>query len=116
MRTLVDIHGREVRLKQTKKDRASALALRCQDAYSFDRYESWTAVAAALLRHGLDERQAEAVMRSKWMRWAADFYESERGGRYGHNPAKAIIEFLKGVSDDDIEDMARWTFGPRDDE
>jgi hypothetical protein len=43
-----------------------------RDAYSADRYRSWRACAAFLLRRGMTEREAEAVLRSKHMRWAAD--------------------------------------------
>lgn len=50
---------------------AIVIARRTQDAYSSDRYRSWRAVAAALLKRGYDERQVEAIMRSKWTRWAA---------------------------------------------
>jgi hypothetical protein len=48
------------------------LAERTLDAYSADRYRSWRACAAILLRRGMTEREAEAVLRSKHMRWAAD--------------------------------------------
>lgn len=52
---------------------AAAVAARTADAYSADRYGAeWPKVAAALLRDGWTPRQAEAIMRSKWARWAAD--------------------------------------------
>jgi hypothetical protein len=51
---------------------AVALAERTADAYSRDRFLSWTSVAKFLLDYGYSEREAEAIMRSKYMRWAAD--------------------------------------------
>lgn len=58
--------------------RAAALAERTSDAYSFDRYSSWSGVARALLSLGYSEREAEAIMRSKHLRWAADGANLER--------------------------------------
>lgn len=51
---------------------ALALAQRTSDAYSYDRYRSWNAVCAWLLKQGWSEEQAEEILRSKYMRWAAD--------------------------------------------
>ena len=73
--------------------RAQALAVanRCRDAYSADRYASWPEVARILLRMGFDECETEAVMRSKITRWAADSYPN----RYGNVPAKVVREYIK---------------------
>jgi hypothetical protein len=79
------------------KSLADELANRCEDAYSVDRYKSWSKVAEALLDYGLTERQVEAVMRSKWTRWAADAH----GGAYGTIPAKAIISYIKSSETQD---------------
>ena len=43
-----------------------------QDAYSRDRYRSWRAVCAFLLREGYTHQEAYCILCSKWMRWAAD--------------------------------------------
>lgn len=90
--------------------RSLALADRCADAYSAGRYASWPAVAAALLRRGLTEIQAEAVMRSKWTRWAAD--HSDRP--YGSAPASALIAFMddprNNCSPSDIDSLVAQTF------
>lgn len=69
---------------------AAQLAERTANAYSADRYRSWKAVAALLLRRGYTMEEAEAIMRSKWMRWAADSMPHE----YGRVPALAIAKFL----------------------
>lgn len=52
--------------------RVQVLTKRTSDAYSFDRYASWKACVAALLRHGYTDRQAERILRSRITRWAAD--------------------------------------------
>lgn len=49
-----------------------AIAERTQDAYSYPRYVSWIGCVILLSKRGLDERQIEAILRSKWMRYAAD--------------------------------------------
>jgi len=59
---------------RTTDDVARALAERTSDAYSFDRYgeETWRRTISRFLALGFTERETEAVMRSKWTRWAAD--------------------------------------------
>lgn len=54
------------------KQRAEALAEKTLDAYMADGYNSWSAVCAFLLRRGFSEKEVEAIVRSKWMRWAGD--------------------------------------------
>lgn len=63
----------------TITQRAKALAEKTEDAYSADSYASWSAVCAMLLRRGFSEREAEAILRSKWTRWAGDM-ESRNDG------------------------------------
>lgn len=80
-------------MRKTLNNQALALAQKTADAYSFDRYRSWNAVARALLARGYRMREAEAIMRSKWMRWAGD---SWKGGTSENVPAQAIIAFIDG--------------------
>ena len=86
---------------------AALLAERCSNAYSADRYRSWPAVAYVLLRHGLNERQAEAVMRSKWTRWAAD--GSSRP--YGKVPAKVVLDYVNQQGMNQVIALTNETFG-----
>jgi hypothetical protein len=53
---------------------ASKIAESTRDAYSFFRYgdKSWFACCRMLARRGFNAEQIEAIMRSKWTRWAAD--------------------------------------------
>ena len=65
-----------------------ALAVRTADAYSFDRYASWKACAAALLRRGYNDRQAEKILRSRIMRWVAD------NARHGYATSNDLLRFM----------------------
>lgn len=51
-----------------------------ETAYSFSRYGAagWRSAIRELIRRGFDNREIEAVLRSKFMRWAAD--ACDRGG------------------------------------
>lgn len=69
---------------------ANKIAEATQDAYSFSRYgqKAWAASCRMLLRRGYDVRQIEAIMRSKWTRWAAD------GGKNEKPTSKDLERFL----------------------
>lgn len=71
------------------KKLASVIAKRCSDAYSADRYRSWTAVAKALLERGYNEQDTEAIMRGVYTRWAADKYNGT-----GRAPASILTDYL----------------------
>lgn len=88
----------------TAKQAAASLAARTADAYSHDRYKNWNAVAKKLLAHGFTEREAEAIMRSKWMRWAADRHPA----RYGKVPASAIIDYIGTIPEKDEPRPRNW--------
>lgn len=103
--------------KQTSiREKARQVAAACDDAYSFDRYASWPAVAEMLLRRGLSEKQAEAVMRSKWARWAGD----QSSARYGKCTAQDLARWMdrsmqsnSPTSKKEIEQLTLETFGVR---
>lgn len=73
-------------------ERAKALAEKTADAYMADGYRHWSAVCALLLRRGYSEIEAEAILRSKWMRWAGDAVSSN-----DNLPTKTIGDFLDNV-------------------
>ena len=56
------------------RNAAADLAERTQDAHSYDRYGQtrWTRLIARFLTAQYSARQTEAIMRSKWTRWAMD--------------------------------------------
>ena len=69
---------------------AQALADRTAAAYSCDRYASWKACAAVLLRHGYTDRQAATILRSRIARWAAD----TSNARYGYATSKDLMRCI----------------------
>lgn len=79
--------------------RAKECASRCHNAYSVGRYRSWAAVAKVLLQNGYNEQETEAIMRSKWTRWASDLH----GGNYYAVPAKAIIDYIGTLDETKIK-------------
>jgi hypothetical protein len=84
---------------------AATLALNTNDAYSFARYGSWNAVAFALLKAGYSLHEAEAIMRSKWARWASD--SSDRP--YGRATAKCLVDYASKQSRVDLDEIVVGT-------
>lgn len=85
-------------MKKTRvtQEQISALAKRTEDAFSFERYASWSAIVTALLRRGYTEAQVESILRSKIMRWAAD----HRSARYGRATANDLLRFIDRCTDE----------------
>ena len=71
---------------------AEALSARTHDAYSYDNYLplEWTKACQMLLNRGFDETEVEAIMRSKWTRWAHDM----SGQDYGETSALDLMAFI----------------------
>lgn len=84
---------------------AKAIAERTSGAYSFDRYRNWDSVAAALIGAGFTAAETEAIMLSKWARWAADSYD-----RYENIPAKALVNFAKAQTRNELNSLVAETF------
>lgn len=80
-------------------------------SYSENRYSSWRQVAKLLLAKGYEPKEAAAIMRSKWTRWAADAYETT----YGKCPATAIIRFIdnprNSCTSAAVKELVDQTFG-----
>lgn len=72
------------------KTQVAVLAKRTADAYSVDRYASWAAIARALLQRGFTPIAAEAILRSKLTRWAADMSTAP----HGRVPASDLLSYL----------------------
>ena len=74
--------------------------------YSEDRYDSWPAVAQTLLNMGYSMVEAEAIMLSKWTRWAAD--DSDKP--YGKVTAQDLVHWMDTVcrpSHQDIDSLVQ---------
>ena len=89
--------------------KAKALAEQTSDAYSADRFKNWEAVIQCLLNLGYSELETEAIVRSKWTRWACDMDTSKNN--YGHHTSSAMIRFLKGIPQSDVTALVNETFG-----
>lgn len=74
---------------------AKRIADRCRDAYSADAYANWPKCADVCLKRGLSAAQTEAVLRSKWTRWARDSWTGRTMD--GCYPAKALDKFLASI-------------------
>jgi hypothetical protein len=74
------------------KEEIAEIAEQTSDAYSFDRYgaKNWKSTCAMLAKRGLNAVEVEAVMRSKWTRWAGDMADSE----YGNVKAKDLAAYI----------------------
>jgi hypothetical protein len=95
---------------------AQEVAEKCKDAYSAPAYRSWASVAAMLLKKGFTPEECEAIMRSKWTRWARD--ASFKDYRYGSYPAKVVEDYIDNMVREngltamcaDVVELTRETF------
>jgi hypothetical protein len=63
-------------MTDTVSTAAAALAVKTADAYSAAAFGAeWPVAANMLLNRGYSEREAEAILRSKWTRWCREDYE-----------------------------------------
>jgi hypothetical protein len=84
----------------------AALADKTSDSYSFDRLSSWTELTRLLLKGFDDERKVEAILRSKYIRWACDAQ-----GKYDGISAKAVVRWLDAnLSDKIVKELVAGTF------
>lgn len=97
-----------MKISLTAKD----VAEKTQDAYSVDRYTSWAAVAQLLLDRGYDDKQVEAILRSKWTRWAADASDKPYGKATSTHVAAWLDKtFLTRAAErKDVEMLTRESF------
>jgi hypothetical protein len=63
-------------MKTHYKFNPSTLAEETGNAYSADRYNSWKSLATLLADRNFNAWEAEAILRSKWTRWAADKFHT----------------------------------------
>jgi hypothetical protein len=89
-------------------DKAKELAEKTSGAYSYDRFKNWDAVIQMLLNKGYSDREVEAIVRSKWTRWACDGDTSKN--RYGYHTSKCLESFMKGTTQKEVDDLVNDTF------
>lgn len=88
--------------------KAADLARRTSDAYAFGLYNSWEACVRALRREGLGDGEIEAVLRSKWARWAAD---RKAPGRKKASSMDLVRYLRENGSESSIRALVDETFG-----
>jgi hypothetical protein len=78
------------------KEQIMDLALSTSDAYSYDNYgdRGWRAAITMLAKRAYTAQQIEAIMRSKWTRWAGDQASGRKGWRYGRTNGADLARFL----------------------
>ncbi len=89
----------------------TALLERLVHAYSTPNYRNgWAGCVRMLRERGFDDRQVEAIIRSKWTRWAADASNKP----YGQNTSSDLARFLDCYGytprSKDVVDLVRGTF------
>lgn len=94
----------------TTRETVEQLAERLSDAYSTDRYKGgWAGCIRMLRRRGYNDLQIEAIIRSKWTRWAADSASTNCAG-----PA-VLAKFLDTYRNDalkkEVDQLTAETFG-----
>lgn len=91
------------------------MAERLSDAFSTDRYrDGWTATVRMLRARGYSDKQAEAIIRSKWTRWAGD-HSGKPYGRVTASDLAALIDITvrnKGERwwNSEVSDLVAGTF------
>jgi hypothetical protein len=87
------------------------LAEELADAYSTDSYKGgWSGCVRMLRKRGYSDHQIEAIVRSKWTRWAGDF--SDRP--YGYRTSTDLASFLDSMKDkerSEVEALTREHWG-----
>jgi hypothetical protein len=90
------------------RDEATAVAKSTEDAYSYDRYINWEACALVLRRCGYNVREAEAILRSKHMRWCGDGSDKP----YGCTTSRDLIRYIQKCPSwpAEVRELVRNTF------
>ncbi len=79
------------------------------DAYSTDNYNNnWIPSIKMLRKRGYNDLQVEAIIRSKWTRWAADGSDK----RYGRVNSADLARFLDAQTnlEAEVADLVKGTF------
>jgi hypothetical protein len=91
---------RTITVDEMEAARVKRVMDKTADAYSMDRYgkRQWRECVRLLLREGFTDVEAEAILRSKWMRWAAD------SSTHADVPSSAdLARYLKTMTPKDLQ-------------
>lgn len=92
------------------KKNLTVFAEELSDAYSTGRYRGgWSACIRMLRARKYDDRQVEAIIRSKWTRWAAD---GSKNPQYGYATSMDLARFLDSMNNlqAEVVKLTRKTF------
>jgi len=95
------------------RDRTDRLFDKTAAAYSFDAYgeSGWRGAIRMLIRHGLSDREIEAVLESKWTRWAGDAAsDRKRYGKYNGRDLERFMDSAKGCGWADVKELTAEHF------
>lgn len=87
-----------------------AFAEELSNSYSTNRYRNgWSGCIRMLRKRGYDDRQIEAIIRSKWTRWAVDASDHD----YGRVNSADLARYLDSIKNltRELDDLTRETFG-----
>lgn len=89
------------------------LAARLSNAYSTDRYRNgWSACIRMLIKRGYNEKEIEAIIRSKWTRYAADMSPNQYGYVTGADLARFLDTHARHCClEDELKRMVAETVG-----
>jgi len=84
------------------------LNTKLNNAYSYKRYrDGWIPCINMLRKQGYNDIEVEAILRSKYTRWAAD----AGGKRYGYATARDLKNYMDSFCTADIiQDLVEQTF------
>jgi len=85
------------------------LATRTEDAYSAGTYVSWYSCAAVLRERGLSDREVEAFLRSKHLRWAADEAGKSRGAT-SEDLQRYLNRYPEYLAQPELDELVAGTF------
>lgn len=81
------------------------------DAFSTDRYRGgWGGCISMLRKRGYSDRQIEAIIRSKWPRWAGDMSDRAYGQLTSTDLAKFLDTMPAQKRSDAVLDLVAGTF------
>ena len=87
------------------------LAEKCSDAYSTDRYANgWLPSVKMLRRRGYNDREIEAILRSKHTRWAGDSSNHAYGKVTSSDLARYIDAHKPEEWRSEVDMLVRETF------
>ena len=86
-----------------------ALAEQCSDAHSTKSYGGWVRTVTLLREHGYNDREIEAIVRSKWPRWAADGSENPNG----RASAEDLLEYVRKAGPAELAALVEEHFSSR---